>query len=384
MFIIDENGTLYGIGNNDNGELGLGHEDHMFNYTPIDIKDSECTPLITNVFCGDESTIVIDNDGNTWVAGDNIFGQLGCKIRKTYIFNKVNMFAGNQNVELKSFYFDTFFTLAISRDGNLWFTGKDMFEFISKNVNHYSLEKIPLPNNLCVDSLVFEYKNLWKNESYLMVLDKECSVWIYKPVCDANNSTLETDKSSKFFPIDLVFDDKIIKPISIRKTKEKLILLDSNGTIWYVNLKNVLTVGTNEKILLSKLEYDIFVKIETFKNNIIALDNNGNLWIHDHNEHNYSCPCNKGGHLKLCKIQYDSFFVDISATNYRFCAQDDKSEFYMIDNGGYEGTLSHMDTEKQKLDKDMTLTKLKRIRVAKMNNSITNFKKQIKSAMYFG
>mmetsp|Transcript_62319 Transcript_62319/g.124882 ORF Transcript_62319/g.124882 Transcript_62319/m.124882 type:complete len:532 (+) Transcript_62319:120-1715(+) len=73
--LLCEDGSIFGCGANDDGQLGLGHTDNQvsFKMLPLlpDGKKSK------QVVCGASHTIVISEDGSLFGAGNNASGQLG-------------------------------------------------------------------------------------------------------------------------------------------------------------------------------------------------------------------------------------------------------------------------------------------------------------------
>ena len=65
-------GLFIPFGCNDDGELGLGHNDDVSFPTPI-----PNLPTINQVSCGDRFTVCVDYEGFIWSFGDNNCGQLG-------------------------------------------------------------------------------------------------------------------------------------------------------------------------------------------------------------------------------------------------------------------------------------------------------------------
>ena len=70
-FYIDENGSLWGCGNNANGELGVG--DQNFRTQFVKIVNGNVASVSTREY----NTFFIKEDGSLWGMGSNSDGQLG-------------------------------------------------------------------------------------------------------------------------------------------------------------------------------------------------------------------------------------------------------------------------------------------------------------------
>ena len=69
---LSNDGTLHSFGFNDNGQLGLGHNDEVSLPTPI-----PNLPKINQISCGAYFTVCVDHEGFIWSFGENNYGQLG-------------------------------------------------------------------------------------------------------------------------------------------------------------------------------------------------------------------------------------------------------------------------------------------------------------------
>ena len=76
-FIIDTNGRLYGAGDNEYGQLGLGFNSSIvqtYTYCPLDsIANSKVVKVSSSIV----NTVIISEDGSVWTTGGNRYGQLG-------------------------------------------------------------------------------------------------------------------------------------------------------------------------------------------------------------------------------------------------------------------------------------------------------------------
>ena len=70
--LLDSEGNVYSVGNNHNGQLGLGHNtnQNVLNKIPN-------IPPIKVISCVSSSSYLIDFEGNLWSFGYNVHGQLG-------------------------------------------------------------------------------------------------------------------------------------------------------------------------------------------------------------------------------------------------------------------------------------------------------------------
>ena len=69
---VDENGSLWGVGKNDVGQLGIGSTSFAENI-PVKVVDGG----VVSVEVGNRQSFFIKSDGSLWAMGANMFGQLG-------------------------------------------------------------------------------------------------------------------------------------------------------------------------------------------------------------------------------------------------------------------------------------------------------------------
>ena len=69
---LDSEGNVFSVGNNEDGELGLGH-----NTKQNELNKIPNVPPIKMISCVGASCYLIDFEGNLWTFGDNSCGQLG-------------------------------------------------------------------------------------------------------------------------------------------------------------------------------------------------------------------------------------------------------------------------------------------------------------------
>ena len=115
--ILKNDSTLWGCGDNSVGQLGLGDKTSRTTFTQI-------TDNVKSIYCGKSHTIILKNDGTLWGCGDNQYGQLGLEgsIQKT-MFTPITTNTDN----VKSVYCGYYHTLILKNDSTLWGCGYNKF-----------------------------------------------------------------------------------------------------------------------------------------------------------------------------------------------------------------------------------------------------------------
>ena len=115
-FILKNDGTLWGCGWNGDGRLGLGDFNNRSTFTQVTTNVNN----IKEIYCGVNHTFILKNDGTLWGCGDNSYGQLGLgdttnRTTFTQVTTNIN--------DIKQIYCGTSHTLILKNDGTLWGIG---------------------------------------------------------------------------------------------------------------------------------------------------------------------------------------------------------------------------------------------------------------------
>ena len=114
--ILKNDGTLWGCGYNNDGELGLGDTTNRNTFTQITTNAND----IKSICCGNGHTVILKNDGTLWGSGWNSDGQLGLgDTSNRYTFTQITT---NTN-DIKSIYNGYNRTFILKNDGTLWGCG---------------------------------------------------------------------------------------------------------------------------------------------------------------------------------------------------------------------------------------------------------------------
>ena len=115
---LSDDGTVYSFGKNEDGALGLGHNNDVSLPTPI-----PNLPKINLISCGLFFTVCVDHEGFIWSFGENNWGQLG--IGNTTNFNVPQKILNIPPVLSVSCGCEH--TLIITNDSNLWSCGANNY-----------------------------------------------------------------------------------------------------------------------------------------------------------------------------------------------------------------------------------------------------------------
>ena len=159
-FILKKDGTLWGCGDNGNSQLGLEDTNNRKTFAMIGINTND----IKSVYCGDYHTFILKNDGTLWGCGYNRYGQLGLgdtNNRATFTIISVN--ADN----VKSIYCGEDCTLMLKNDGTLWGTGYNNNGKLGlgNTTNRYTFTKIT--NDVKSASCGYYHTFMLKNDGTL-------------------------------------------------------------------------------------------------------------------------------------------------------------------------------------------------------------------------
>ena len=114
--ILKNDNTLWGCGNNNEGQLGLGDTSYRSIFTQVTTNADD----IKKIYCGYNHTLILKNNGTLWGCGYNANGQLG--LGDTTNRNTFIQVTTNTN-NIKSVHCGGYHTFILKNDGTLWGTG---------------------------------------------------------------------------------------------------------------------------------------------------------------------------------------------------------------------------------------------------------------------
>jgi alpha-tubulin suppressor-like RCC1 family protein len=144
-FILMTDNTLYAVGYNINGQLGLGTNTNVDTLTQITQLPNG---KISAIVCGDSHTVLLFTNGEIYACGSNTYGQLGLgNTTNANTFQRVTPF-NSSSIVGASCQFNG--TILLYENGELYATGQNTSNgFLGLNTISYTptFTHVPVPNN---------------------------------------------------------------------------------------------------------------------------------------------------------------------------------------------------------------------------------------------
>ena len=112
-FILKNDGTLWGCGQNGSGQLGLGDKNNRNTFTQITTNINN----VKSVYSGGNYTIILKSDNTLWGCGENSYSQLGLgdlANNQTTTFTQIT-----DTYDIKSVYCGFYHTIILKNDDTL-------------------------------------------------------------------------------------------------------------------------------------------------------------------------------------------------------------------------------------------------------------------------
>ena len=290
-FVLKNDGTLWGCGQNSYGQLGLG--DNTDRNTFIQITAN--TDNIKEIYCGENHTFILKNDGTLWSCGWNERGQLGLgDTTNRTTFTQITTNAD----DVKEIYYGGSHTIILKNDGTLWSTGWNVFGQLGlgNNTNRNIFTQITINTN--------NIKSVYCGMHHTIILKNDGTLW----GCGWNEygqlGLGDTTNRNTFTQITTNTDD--IKLIYCGACHN--FILKNDGTLWGCGLNDNSQLGLGDRT-----NRNTFTKITTNVNDIkeiycggdhtFILENDGTLW---------SCGWNKRGQLGLGDTTNRTTFTQVT------------------------------------------------------------------------
>ena len=278
--ILDENNTLWGTGDNDHGQLGIGDTTDRSTFVKMmsDVKDMKA---------GRGYTLILKNDNTLWATGYNGFGSLGVgdKVPSTPIdSNNFTSTPLEVTSDVKDISVGSYHSLILKNDDTLWATGFN--DYGQLGVGDKILDAGAFTYTSTLLEVTSDVKMMRGGAHHTLILKNDDTLWGVGhnlfgqiggnvPGGDINDYTP--------IPIEIASDVKKIRAGSFHS-----LFLKNNGTLWATGRNDIgqLGVGHNDTKVLSPVEVTSNVKEMKAGTHSLILKNDDTLW---------ATGCNKYG-----------------------------------------------------------------------------------------
>ena len=295
--VLMTDGTIWGTGYNENGNLGIGNTSNVTSLTQMGVISngiSKKTPKY--ISCSDHQTMVLLTDGTIWGTGYNNFGQLGtAPSNPSYAQQDIKLLTEMINTSgktPKNISSGGRYTIVLMTDGSVWGVGLNVNGQlgIGNTVNKTTLNRMVTPN--AANTANVEITNVAGIASMSVTFDAEpqhhtvvfnASGTIYGTGYNLYGQ-LGTDSSSNKLSLTIIPTPTGSQPNYISIGKNHTIVLMTGGEIcgtgnnWYGQLG---IDNTDSKTTLTKMNIPNGNNpkyISCGENYTIVLMNDGNIW----------------------------------------------------------------------------------------------------------
>ena len=137
--LIDENGGVWTAGYNSDGQLG--RRENVNSGTPNTVfKKAEGLDNVKIIGAsgGTAHTVLLDESGNVWTAGNNLHGQLGRQTAKNVDSKFEKVTDGISGVKITAIAAGSRYTVLLDESGNVWTAGSNGYGELGRETNGMS------------------------------------------------------------------------------------------------------------------------------------------------------------------------------------------------------------------------------------------------------
>ena len=299
--ILKNDSTLWGCGLN-GGQLGLGDTSDRYTFTQITAN----TDNVKSVYCGGNYTFILKNDSTLWGCGNNGYGQLGLgDTTARTIFTKIIN-------DVKSVDCGRGHTIILKNDGTLWGCGRNSYGQLGLGdmTNRHTFIQITTNTD--------NIKSFYCGDNYELILKNDGTLW----GCgrNANGQLGLGDKSDRTTFVQITTNTNDIKSICCGECHT--LILKNNGTLWGTGYNDgKLGLGdTTDKtaFIIIGINTNDIKSVYCGYGYTLILKNDGTLW---------GCGDNDKSQLGLGNTPSDLIFTQITTNtdNIKCFANEDLS-----------------------------------------------------------
>lgn len=285
---IDASGNLYTAGDNSFGQLGRALSSSKY-YDSV-LTKVNTSAKITDVAAGMDHIVILDENGGVWTAGSNQYGALGTneKVGNSYsgigTFKKVTV--GDGSIKIKAIAAGLYHTVLVDENGGVWTAGQNRHGALGRNDNINSTN----PNAEFKKADGLENVKIVKADAgtyHTILLDDGGNVWTagtsaYGVLGRQTPGAPSTITSNPTF-VKVTDGISGVKITAIAAGSYHNVLLDENGNVWtagcnlYGELGRKMSGSVNSTFEKADLQGANAAKfIAAGNGNTIVIDTDGN------------------------------------------------------------------------------------------------------------
>ena len=317
---LDEKGNIWTWGYNNNGQIGNGQKGDGIYHVPIQVTNGI---EYVQVSVGDSHMIALDSEGNIWSWGNNREGQLGNGSKGEDVLVPTKVTNGIKYTQISADQH----CLALDEEGNIWSWGSNSKGQLGNGESGFD-KNVLIPTKITNGTT---YTSIVAGNSITLALDNEGNIWAWGDNDDGKLGNGESGYNENVVLIPTKITNET-KYKQISAGFDHSLALDEEGNIWSWGGNSSGQLGNgksgySENVLIpTKITNGTkYTSIVAGNNTTLALDNDGNLWF---------CGSNTIGILgmgigdDICVLQK----LDLE-TKFKEVEADRPS--YLIDEDGY-------------------------------------------------
>jgi alpha-tubulin suppressor-like RCC1 family protein len=248
-FVIKKDGSLWGCGTNEFGQIGIGHDNPVGTFTKV-------LDGVASVSAAQYHTIAVKRDGTLWGCGSGNDRRLPSRkdlLMPTQILDNVKIAVAG-----------TYYTAAVKTDGSLWICGNFSLGDGSKNDSD-QFEK-------AMDGV----KNVFAASDHCLVIKEDDSLWIWG---DNNTGQIGNGTISP----SVLTATKVMDNVAYASAGSCVMAIQKDGTLWvWGNSGKMYTAnGIIDQVITSPVRVmDNVLQFSMSSNNptFFVLKRDGTVW----------------------------------------------------------------------------------------------------------
>ena len=325
---LDEEGNIWGCGENDYGQLGL--EQTAMYWTQTTVK-------LNKISTNGEDSAGLDEKGNIWTWGSSSGGQLGNGSKGEDVLVQTKVTDGIEYVQVSV---GEHYMIALDNEGNIWSWGNNREGQLG---NGSKGENVLVPTKITNG---IKYTQISAGDKHSLALDNEGNIWSW-----GYNYDGELGNGSSGANANILVPTKIangVKYTQISVGPRYSLAVDNEGNIWSWGYNSDGQLGNGESgydkdiLIPTKITNETkYQQISAGNEHSLALDNEGNIWSWGSNSEG-QLGNGKSGYsenvLIPTKITNGTKYTSIVAGNYTTLALDNDGNLWICGRN-YDGVL---------------------------------------------